>query len=357
MDLRKKDFSKIMTSLAKDSDYSSSKTIVCGGDSLEVLRKIPTGTVSLILTDPPYHSTKKKNIIGDTNFKTDEEFISWMKLYIKEWKRVLRPNGSIFCYCSSSMASKIEIAFSEEFNVLSHIVWTKPNAPGFDGWKQKMKKESLRQWYDHTERIIFAEPACEGNLHKSPFAHLLRELRTKCELTSHELTELTGAYGKVNHGGAVSNWETGRNVPSREQYEKICTAFLKTGKIKKMPHYNDVIRPFNVNSSVEFTDVWNFQTVRPYKGKHPAEKPLDMLVHAIEATTYEGDIVMDCFAGSGNTSLAAIQTKRRSIAIEIDQDLVNNICEKVEAFESDSKVSTAMRKKISLEQPSFLNLM
>ena len=219
------------------------------------------------------------------------------------------------------MSARIERVFSVRFNVLSQIVWTKPNEPGFDGWKQKMKKEALRQWYAHSERIVFAEPACEGNLHRSPFAHFLREIRKRAGLSAHQLAELTGSYGRVNHGGAVSNWETGRNIPSRGQYAKVCEAILDTGKVSNMPAYEDVIRPFLVDSTKEFTDVWTFPSVRPYPGKHPAEKPGSMLEHAIEATTFEGDIVLDCFAGSGSTAVAALKLGRRTISMEIEQKM------------------------------------
>ena len=85
-----------------------------------------------------------------------------------------------------------------------------------------------------------------------------------------------------------------------------------------MPKYENAIRRFEVNSKVEFTDVWNFPSVRPYKGKHPAEKPIEMLIHCILSTTYENDIILDCFAGSGSTMLAAIETNRYSVGIEID---------------------------------------
>ncbi len=57
--------------------------------------------------------------------------------------------------------------------------------------------------------------------------------------------------------------------------------------------YEDIIRKFRVDKHKEFTDIWTFPSVRPYKGKHPAEIPLDLLIHAIEATTYEDDIVLD----------------------------------------------------------------
>ncbi len=50
--------------------------------------------------------------------------------------------------------------------------------------------------------------------------------------------------------------------------------------------YEDVIRPFEVNANVEFTDVWTFPSVKTYKGKHPAEKPVKMLEHCILSTTF-----------------------------------------------------------------------
>lgn len=318
-------FNQIIEQCAEYCKYSDTNSCNLFGDSLEVLRKIPTASISLILTDPPYHSTKKHNIYGDTFFREDADYLNWISEYAKEWRRILKPNGSVFCFCSAAMAAKLEAVFSAEFNILSQIVWTKPNAPGFDGWKQKMKKEALRQWYAHTERIIFMEPAVEGNLNRSYFGDFLKKARKEVSLTAHTLTEMIGAYGKVNHGGAVSNWEAGRNVPSKAQYEKICTAFYNCGRIEPMPDYEDIIRPFNVNKNMEFTDVWTFENIRPYKGKHPAEKPVKMLEHAILSTSYEGDIVLDCFAGSGSTAVAALKNNRRSISIEIDEKWAEQI--------------------------------
>jgi site-specific DNA-methyltransferase (adenine-specific) len=329
---RKIQFEEILNSLNGEAIFASDRAIAIHGDSLKKLKFIPDHSISLILTDPPYHSTKKDNITNDTAFESDDDFINWMEQYSVEWKRILRPNGSIFVFCSSAMAGKLELTFSKRFNVLSHIVWTKPNDPGFDGWKGKMKKEALRQWYPHSERILFAEPAIDGNLKRSWFGNFLKEKRILSGLSGHHLTELTGSYGKVNHGGAVSNWETGRNIPSIEQYEKICEALINTGKIDSMPDYEDVIRKFEVSADIEFTDVWNFNSVRPYKGKHPAEKPLDMLEHCINATTFEDDIILDCFAGSGSTAVAALNTKRFTISIEIENEWFETIKNRITNF-------------------------
>lgn len=351
MNSRELDYKNIQKTLKKYIHTEVYKTMLVAGDSLDLMQLIPDKSISLILTDPPYHATKKKNIYGDTHFEEDQHYLEWMKEYSKEWRRILKPNGSLFCYCDSSMSARLELLFSEDFNILSNVVWTKPNEPGFDGWKGKMKKESLRQWYPHSERIIFAEPAMNGNLHRSSFGEFLRENRLKSGLSGHQLTELIGAYGKVNHGGAVSNWEAGRNIPSREQYEKICEALLNTGKIDFMPLYEDVIRPFIMDSSKEFTDIWTFPSVRPYKGKHPAEKPLEMLQHAIEATTYPDDIVLDCFAGSGSTSLAAASLGRKSISIEIEEKWIDAISTRLKLLKGVTKKSQQI-KTLRMPEPT-----
>ena len=333
---RTKDFDDIKKRMSSYIKVSISKGILMGGDSLEILKSFPSHSVSLILTDPPYHSTKKRNIYGDTSFKEDQHYIEWLSLYAKEWKRVLKSNGSLFCFCAPVMAARLESLFSTDFNILSHITWTKPNAPGFDGWKQKMKKESLRQWYNHSERIIFAEPAHPGNLHRSSFGNLLKECRQQAGLAMNQLTAIIGAYGKVNHGGAVSNWEAGRNVPSKEQYEKIREAILQTKRVKSMPKYEDAVRPFMIDASKEFTDIWNFPNIRPYQGKHPAEKPVALLEHAIRASSFPGDIVLDCFAGSGTTAIAALKSGRYTISIEIEKSWLTKIGEHLKYIEKNN---------------------
>lgn len=53
-------FNKIKRVYADGTKYSNDDTLVVYGDSLEQIKKIPDYSISLILTDPPYHSTKKK---------------------------------------------------------------------------------------------------------------------------------------------------------------------------------------------------------------------------------------------------------------------------------------------------------
>lgn len=309
----------------KTSPYlyaKNDKALLLQGDSLEIIKLIEDNTVDLVLTDPPYHSTKKRNIYGDANFTDDDEFLDWIKSYALEWKRIIRPNGSLYLFCSSDMAPFLYVALSKTMNMHNIITWTKPNEPGYDGWKQKMKKTSLRRWYPHSERIIFCTPATEGNLKRSPLGQFLKECRLRCKISSNKLTEEIGAYNKINNGGAVSNWETGRNIPNREQYNKICKAFIKTDIIKIMPAYEDVVRAFNIDAKDFYVDAWDHTNVRQYKGKHPAEKPLNLLELIIKTSSYEGDIVLDTFSGSGSTLISSLKLNRRAVGIEIEEHWV-----------------------------------
>jgi len=315
---RGRDMAAIRASLDGSVRFSSSKAVVSQGDALQLIKKIPTASVSLILTDPPYHSTKKANIYGDKAFAEDHEYLTWMRGFATEWQRILRPNGALYMFCATAMSAHLEVMLSEFLKPLNHITWTKPNDPGFDGWKGKMSKESLRRWYPHSERLLFLEQATAGTGRRSILGQFIREMRLAAGLSGHEVQEITGEFGEVNHGGAISNWETGRNIPSRDQYRKMVEVFEATGRVGRMPAYEDVVRPFHMNGELEYTDVWTFPSVRPYRGKHPAEKPLDMLTHAIDASSYPGDIVLDCFSGSGATAHAALASGRRTVAIEIE---------------------------------------
>ena len=185
---RAADFSCIIDSLRDSTAYAGKNALVAEGDSLVLLRKIPDRSVSLVLTDPPYHSTKKRNIFGDTAFNHDDDYVSWVEKYAVEWKRILKPNGSLYVFCATEMAARLEVMLSKPFNILAHVVWTKPNEPGFDGWKQKMNKEALRQWYSHSERLLFVEPAYEGNLYRSYFANFLRTMREQAGISQYVLT-------------------------------------------------------------------------------------------------------------------------------------------------------------------------
>src|SRR5689334_13603547 len=105
---RAQDFEAIRQALGDSVADETPNSLVVSGDSLQHLRQLPDASVSLILTDPPYHSTKKSNITNDSSFEEDEHFLEWMEQYAVEWRRVLKLSGTVYVFCSSQMSARLE---------------------------------------------------------------------------------------------------------------------------------------------------------------------------------------------------------------------------------------------------------
>lgn len=74
-----------------------------------------------------------------------------------------------------------------------------------------------------------------------------------------------------------------------------------------------------LNGGKSLTDVWNIPTTESWEtncGKHPTQKPLRLLYRIILASTCEGDIIFDPFAGSCTTGIAANLLRRNFIGID-----------------------------------------
>ncbi|HFV1824191.1 TPA: site-specific DNA-methyltransferase, partial [Escherichia coli] len=87
-----------------------------------------------------------------------------------------------------------------------------------------------------------------------------------------------------------------------------------------LEEYKSLRRYFSVSAAVPYTDVWTYKPVQYYPGKHPCEKPADMLRQIIEASSHPGDLVADFFMGSGSTIKAAMALGRRVIGVELETE-------------------------------------
>lgn len=72
---------------------------------------------------------------------------------------------------------------------------------------------------------------------------------------------------------------------------------------------------------LEFTkSVWKFPAERASKVGHPAPFPIELPYRLIQLYTFEGEIVLDPFVGSGTTCIAALKTNRKYVAYDIDKE-------------------------------------
>jgi site-specific DNA-methyltransferase (adenine-specific) len=301
------------------------------GECLEVMRTLPDSSVDAIVTDPPYFKVKAD--AWDRQWDKPAAFLEWLGTVAGEWHRLLKPNGSLYCFASPQMAARVEVLLGERFNVLNRIRWIKEA-----GWHKKCRPSDLRSFLSPWEEVIFAEHYGADNIAKGEAGYA-----AKCDELRGFVFEPLRAYlaGEWERAGlksrdaniATNSQMAGHylsrvqwTLPTAEKYAQLQEyanrnggEYLRREYEDLRREYEDLRRPFSVTADVPYTDVWTFKTVQTYKGKHPCEKPLDMMQHIIGASTKPGAVVLDCFMGSGSTGEAALSLGRQFIGIEMDE--------------------------------------
>jgi len=328
--------------------------ILHNADCLDVMRGMDANSVDAIITDPPYY--KVKGEAWDNQWDTPQKFLAWVGLLCEQFERILKPNGSLYFFASPQMAARVECEIGKRFAVLNHITWRK-GAVDRDAASRGNAacKEALRGWFPTSERIIFAEhygsdtvamgeagyrSKCDEAA-RDTFGKYITAIRAAHALTMKALTEAVGAYGAVNHGGACSNWENGNSIPTLDHYKKIQATFpgcfdREYEDLRR--EYEDLRRPFSVTARDQWSDVWDFDPVQGYPGKHPCEKPLPLLCHIINASTKPGAVVFDPFAGGGSTGEACYILGREFIGVELCPDNHAKAARRISAIKAQERL-------------------
>ena len=97
----------------------------------------------------------------------------------------------------------------------------------------------------------------------------------------------------------------------------------KESKTKHIFNY-EILKKLNENKQMK--DVWSLAAIAPYEktfGKHPTQKPLNLLVRLILMASNKDSIICDPFCGSGTTGIAANLLNRKFIGIEKEKEFIN----------------------------------
>jgi site-specific DNA-methyltransferase (adenine-specific) len=119
-------------------------------------------------------------------------------------------------------------------------------------------------------------------------------------------------------------------------------------KNEKVPHYYNYELMKRVNGDKQMTDVWRLPAVASWEkscGKHPTQKPLCVLSRIIMASTKPGAWILDPFAGSCTTGIAANLLERRFLGIEREEDFAAISKARREELEDD-KICAKYRQKL-----------
>lgn len=305
------------------------------GDCREVLPEL-AGTVNLLLTDPPYSRVKSE----DWDRCSHSELDALLRDVFAEARPKMAKNGAVYCFCWPYFSARLQMLMADYFNVLNEIVWMKRRPTGAHcGQQAKASLETLRRFFPETERIVFAE-MCGSDANAAAdagyqdasaklWAELMRPLidyfvaakresgMGAKEIRNH-MFELTGKRCVfARHTFSSSQWE----FPTREQYEAAATFLPLRRQYEELRRQYEELRRRHTPVPDNFTDLWWYSPIQVVGAErvHCCQKPDRMIQDMITTSTRRGEVILDPFAGSGTTGVAAMRTGRRAVLIEQDE--------------------------------------
>lgn len=294
--------------------------IICG-DCLEVMRGLDAGSVDAIITDLPYFEVADSD--WDNQWKDRNEYLDWVVSLAHEWKRITKNNSSIFVFCDEKMEAYIQVRLDEIFLLLNKIVWFKRN-----NLPQK-NAHLLRTFAPMTERALFYTTQYDSTGWEAvkldmnnfmPLRQYFKEFQAALGLSKKQIVERIGQRADHAFRYDSTQWD----LPTPETYQELISLNPNHGFVPKeyealRKEYEALRRPFNADNKT--WDVIEFPIIGGDENTdHPTTKPLSLMTRIISVITNPGQIILDCCCGSGSTLIAAKQTGRHWIGIDISEE-------------------------------------
>jgi len=296
---------------------------------------LPDKCANLIIADPPYFEVKGS---FDFVWKSFDDYLKDVEKWAIECKRLLADNGTLFWYGHAKNIAYAQVIFDKHFNLINNLVWDKGSFMGLE------ESEGLRSFAPCTERILMygskaqdttglKEVEMEYVAPRNPFALELKKARLKKGVSINQVAEYGKFYGNVNHGGAVTNWERGYNVPQKEQWEILCNNLpierkeydeLRKEYDELRKEYDELRRPFA--NYFKLQEIFRFSNEAQKTGAkydHETVKPETLTRALILTCSRENDLVVIPFAGSGTECAMSVKENRNFVAYEITEKHVN----------------------------------
>jgi len=246
-------------------------------DCLETLKRIPTGSVDLMLTDPPY------GIIACEWDKAPKLDLMWL-----EWERILKPNGAwIF---TANQPFTTDLIMSRRCFFRYELIWEKSKPTGFLNVAYMPNKI-------HENILVFYREKPTYNPQKYKVNDSYIDKRSAKARANSKNAEKTNTF-KIT-GSKSDNYERKADDGMR---------------------YPDSILCF---SSVNVEEI-----------KHPTAKSLDLFRYLIRTYSNENDLVFDGYMGSGTTAIACIEENRRFLGSELNKEYYDKANKRIENKQS-----------------------
>lgn len=254
---------------------------VCQADSLLALKALPDDSVDMIYTDPPFGtgnvqslSRKKAGKIISKIGYSDKfvDYIDFLMPHVSEFHRLLKAHGSLYLHLDQRWVHYAKVETDKIFgydNFVSEIIWSYNfGGRGKNKWPAK-----------HDTILMYAKD------------------KSKMQF----------------------NWETIDRIP------------YKTPQLQYVGRTKEDAEERIARGQVP-TDVWEIPilgTSAKERVGYPNQKPMKLIERAIAASSSPGGMVLDPFAGSGTTALAAFARDRNFYVVDDNPDAIKIINERL----------------------------
>lgn len=308
------------------------------GDNLIVLRELlgdsaVRNRIKLIYIDPPYNTgadfeNRTQEFAYSDRFTT-EEYISFMKERLVIMRDLLSEDGSIYIHLDSNMVFHVKILMDEIFgsNNFQGLITRKKCKPKNYTRKTYGNISDYILFYTKSDNPIWNRPydawTSEKQIKEYPFVEPETGRRYK-KVPIHAPGTRNGATGSMWRGmmpPAGKHWQyTPDKLDEMDANNEIY--WSSTGNPRRKVYLDQ-------SKGVPVQDIWldflDINNQNSFQTGYPTEKNLDMLKRIIEASSNPGDLVLDCFAGSGTTLVAAEQLGREWIGVDIGDVAISTI--------------------------------
>lgn len=313
--------------------------IYCG-DAIEILKTLPDNTVDCGVTSPPYYGLRDYGCDGQIGLEeSPEEYIARLVGVFSEFRRVLKPKGTLWVNIGDSYAGSGKGAAHYPEHVENHKQSTNkgsvnqnniPGAYSGEGIKPKdligipwMLAFALRAdgWYLRMDHV-WNKP--------NPMPESVTDRCTR----AHEYIFLFSKEAHYYYDQDAIAEDTVYSVGSREDAEKGKFSGKRHAH-EDFKHISDSFRA--IRDKRNKRSVWTVAT-KPFRDAHFATFPEELITPCILAGCPQGGVVTDMFIGSGTTGIVALKNFRNFIGIELNPEYVKMASARLEEQKSQINV-------------------